>query len=118
MAPGRASYADALNRRLLPAHLSTLARSRVRQRQVLIDKDPAADLNQLDGLNEQELVAKANKAIGNMAAQLPQGPTVPWAVGERKLGNGGVVYELDKQETADWVSVKNRFSDPTKEQEG
>src|SRR5882724_11038378 len=38
-----------------------------------------------------------------MATQLPQGMTAPQAVGAKKLGNGGVVYELDKQETADWV---------------
>ena len=57
--PGHVSYADALNRQLLAAHLSTLTRSQVKERQVLIDKDPAAKLNQLVTLNECKLVAKA-----------------------------------------------------------
>ena len=52
MALGHTTYADALNRWLLSDHLSTLARSWVKERQVLIDKDLAVKLNQLDGLNE------------------------------------------------------------------
>jgi len=34
----------------------------VKERQVLIDKDLAAKMNQLDALNEHELVAKAKEA--------------------------------------------------------
>jgi len=78
-----------LNNHLLAAHLSTLTRSQVKDRQVLIDKDPAAKSNQLAALNERELVAKANEAIAHMTAQLPQGPTEPRAVGAKKLNNGG-----------------------------
>ena len=52
MVPGHATYADALNRQLLLAHPSTLTISQVKERQVLIDKDLAVKLNQLDGLNE------------------------------------------------------------------
>ena len=70
----------------------------MKERQVLIDKDPAAKLNQLAALNEHELVAKANKALTHMAAQLSQGPAEPRAVGAKKLNNGGVMYELDKPE--------------------
>jgi len=96
-APGWATYADTVNRHLPAAHLSTLARSRVKDRQVLIDKDPAAELNQLVALNERELVAKANEAIARMTSQLSQGPTELRAVGVKKLNNGGVVYELDNR---------------------
>jgi len=42
---GLATYADTLNRWLPVAHLSTLARSQVKERQVLIDKDLVAELN-------------------------------------------------------------------------
>ena len=85
------------------AHLSTLARSWVKDRQVLIDKDLAAKMNRLVDLNEHELVAKANEALTHMAAQLPQGLAELRVVGEKKLNNGGVVYELDKSETTSWV---------------
>jgi len=64
------SYAAALNTKLPSMHSSMLARTWVRERQVLIDKDPQADLNQLDTLNELELVAKENKAILGMLGQL------------------------------------------------
>ena len=57
------TYADSLNRWLQVAHLSTLARSQVKERQVLIDKDLASKLNQLAELNKRKLVAKANEAL-------------------------------------------------------
>ena len=75
----------------------------MKDRQVLIDKDPAAESNQLAGLNECELVAKANEAITHMVTKLPQGPPEPRAVGTKKLNNGGIVYELDKSESASWI---------------
>jgi len=75
----------------------------VKERQVLIDKDPASEMNQLAALNKRELVAKANEALARMTAQLPQGLAELRAVGEKKLNNRGVMYELDKPETASWV---------------
>jgi len=68
---GCITYADALNRQLPAAHLSTLARGQVKDRQVLIDKDLAAKANQLADLNKCKLVAKANEALAHMATQLP-----------------------------------------------
>ena len=59
-----------------------------------------AELNQLAGLNENELVTKANKALAHMAAKLQQGPAEPREVGAKKLNNGGIVYKFDKPETA------------------
>jgi len=80
-----------------------LTRSQVKERQVLIDKDPAAESNQLAALNKYKLVGKANEALTHMATQLSQGPVEARAVGAKKLSNGGVVYEPDKPETANWV---------------
>jgi len=55
-------------------------------------------------------VAKANEALTHMAAKLQQGPAEPRAVGAKKLNNGGIVYNLDKLETASWVRrEKNAF---------
>jgi len=42
--PGCISYADVLNRWLPAAYPSMLTRSQVKERQVLIDKDPAAEV--------------------------------------------------------------------------
>jgi len=98
--PGGATYAEVLNRHLPAAHISTLTRSQVKDRQVLIDKDPVAESNQLAALNKHELVAKANKAIACMTTQLSQGPAELRVVGAKKLNNGGVVYELYNPETA------------------
>jgi len=57
----------------------------VKERQVLIDKDPASELNQL--ATQHELVAKANKALTQMTTQLPQGLAELSAVGAKKLNN-------------------------------
>jgi len=37
----------------------------MRERQMLIDKDPQADLNQLDTLNKQELVQRKQGHLGH-----------------------------------------------------
>jgi len=109
-AHGGITYTDVLNRQLPAAHLSTLARGWVKDRQVLIDKDPVAELNQLACLNECELVAKANEALTHMATKVQQGLEELREVGAKKLNNGGIVYNLDKMETASWVRrEKNAF---------
>ena len=79
----RVTYVEAVNRRLPPSHLSMLARSRIQGKQVLVNKDPEVASNQLDGLNEHELVAKADEAIRHMSAQLQQGPVEPRRSGPR-----------------------------------
>ena len=94
------TYADAVSSGLPALHLSTLARSRVKERQVLVDRDPSAGVNHLPELNERELVAKANEALTKMSTHLTQGPPDPRAVGAKKLRNGGVVYKFN---TADMV---------------
>ena len=98
----QATYAKAVNRRLPPLHLSMFSRSRIQDKQVLVDKDPEVTLNQLDGLNECELVAKANEALVCMSPRLQQqGPAELRAVGAKRLHNGGIIY--DKPETTRWV---------------
>ena len=83
----------------------------MKDRQVLIDKDPAAELNQLAGLNKCELVAKANEAITHMVTKLQQGPLELRAVGAKKLNNGGIVSKVDKSELASWIrKEKNAFT--------
>jgi len=78
------------------------SRSRIQDKQVLVDKDPEVTLNQLDGLNECELVAKANEALVCMSPRLQQqGPAELRAVGAKRLHNGGIIY--DKPETTRWV---------------
>ena len=55
-----ASYVEALNHHLPPIHLSTLARKRVKEKQVLVDKEPTANTDPLQDLTKCKLVAKAN----------------------------------------------------------
>jgi len=45
--PTSATYVEALSRKLPALHLSTLTWTRIKERQVLIDKDPAAMTNHL-----------------------------------------------------------------------
>ena len=82
---GHATYSKALNRQLPAAHLSMLTRMLINERQVLIDKDPSAETNQLSDLTECELVAKANEALMHMATMLLHGLANPKAVGTKHL---------------------------------
>jgi len=84
----------------------------VTERQVLIDKDPQAGSNQLDALNEQELVAKANEALNKMAGQVSHGPSDPKALGVMRLRNGGIVYELNIPQTAIGCAKRRSASRP------
>ena len=103
-----------LNTRLPSRHPSMLARMQMRERQVLIDKDPQVGSNQIKVLNKWELVAKANKAISGMMGQSCPEPGMK-AVGMRRLHNGGVVYKLDSPSMVAWLcrerdSFTARFS--------
>ena len=62
------SYAEALSCHLPMTHLSTLARTWVKEKQVLIDKNPTANSDPIQGLTECELVTKANEALTAMTA--------------------------------------------------
>ena len=59
----RQTYAVALKGNVPFAHSSNLARARARRCQVLIDKDPNMEQNNLNGLSKRELVTKANEAV-------------------------------------------------------
>src|SRR5882724_9990038 len=50
------TYVEALSRKLPASHLSTLMQTRVKERQVLIDKDPATATNHLAKITKHELV--------------------------------------------------------------
>src|SRR5882724_4771269 len=63
---GTMSYTAALNSRLPAAHNNTLARTQVRESQVLIDRDLWDTSNHQAKLNKWELVAKANEALEKM----------------------------------------------------
>jgi len=60
VAVGHTTYVDVLNSHLPSTHQSTLTRSRIKNRQVLIDRDASEGCNLLQGLTECELVTKAN----------------------------------------------------------
>jgi len=60
-----------------------LTRMWIKERQVLIDKDPSAETNHLCELTEHELVARAYDAFAWMATQLPHRPAEPKAVGAK-----------------------------------
>jgi len=105
-----ATYVSVLNSQLPMAHLSTLARACVWDRIVLIEKDPAATLNNLEGLSEQELVMKANEALERMQEEGGLGPENVRMVGAKKLKNGGIVYEFSNAEVEKWLSRERESS--------
>jgi len=97
------SYAEALSAWLSLAHPNTLAWYWIRERQVLVDRDHGAVESQAEVLNKCELVANSNKAIAAITGWASQGMDEARVVGERKLMNGGVLYELNNAEAATWL---------------
>jgi len=66
-------------------HPIILARMRVRERQILVDRDPSVTSKHISDLNEWELVVKVNEALTKMITQQDQGPKEAKAVGAKKL---------------------------------
>jgi len=53
----------------------------VKEKQVLIDKDPTANSDPLQGLTEHKLVTKANEALAEMTLEWQAAPANPeWSV--------------------------------------
>jgi len=80
-----------------------LARTQIKGRQILVDKDPSLDMSHLQELMEHMLVAKANEVLSMMKTKLTDSPGTPRAVGAKKLHNGRVVFELSDNVMAQWV---------------
>jgi len=100
---GRASYVEVLGTQLPLVHPNTLTRTKARERQVLIDKDPLVNTTHLEMLTEHKLITKANEAISKVLESTGQGPKEARAVGAKKLQNGGVVLELSSPKSAQWM---------------
>ncbi len=99
------TYADALKNGA-PAqyyttqHHEVVTRSRRKARQVLLDGKEGGE-EELAGLAEKVLVEKANIALelmdGNDAKEERAFKSVT------KLRNGGILYEMDSEESANWI---------------
>jgi len=76
---------EALSYCLPPTHLSTLARTRVKEKQLLVDKEPTASSDPLQDLTKCKLVNKANEALMVMTTRVAGLPSDPRAVGAKKL---------------------------------
>ena len=97
------TYAAALKGNVTFSHSSNLAWERARRCQVLIDKDLNVELNNLNGLSKNELVVKANEAIGQLKG-LCSSEEVSF-IRAKKLENGGVVYEMNMEGIAKWIAT-------------
>jgi len=54
-------------------------------------------------LDEGKLVEKANEAVTKMSSKSGRPTTDIRVVGAKKLQNGGIVYELNSPESAQWL---------------
>jgi len=80
-----------------------LARNCTRNRQILIDKSPDTTANPPNNLDEGKLVEKANELVTKMSSKSSHPTTDIRVVGAKKLQNGGIVYELNNPESAQWM---------------
>ena len=63
--------------------------------------------NTLNDLTEQEIVAKSNKAIEQMAIAKHERDII--FLGAKKLNNGGIVLYLEKPEMACWLQQNKKY---------
>jgi hypothetical protein len=107
---GPISYAS-VTKTGMPAPLTRiLSRSEAQAKQILISKRFITGINTLRDLTEAQLVAKAGMAIEllkNTGADLPVNMAI---ISARKLTHGGILYELNNQESAAWLNTPGNRS--------
>ncbi|KAG1794808.1 uncharacterized protein HD556DRAFT_1236238, partial [Suillus plorans] len=102
---GTRTYAHAARTNAPPPLTKILARSEAQARQILIDRRSFGEIDTLRGLTEAELVAKAKltlELVEKDGVPIPQGLTFQSA---RRLPHGGILYELDSAESAQWLNT-------------
>lgn len=91
-----------------PPNSAKLARNRLQDRQILLDKAPGLESHGIASLIDVEAIAKGNEAIRLTFGDTDEGAQIKVA-GIRKLRNGGVVLEMNTREAA--IKVKERKND-------
>lgn len=82
-------------------------REEIKKRQVLIDFTPMRDL-QLENMDETTLARKANDSIKTTWAATPDPkPEVPKIKSATLMRNGGLLLELDSQDSAKWLLTES-----------
>jgi hypothetical protein len=104
---GPLSYAAAAKAGVPLALTKLLARSEAQSRQILIDRRSVLIANSLRELTEAQLVSKASTALELMEQNGIETPKELTFVSARRLPHGGVLYELNSKDSAEW------FNSPT-----
>ncbi|KNZ71540.1 hypothetical protein J132_08632 [Termitomyces sp. J132] len=97
----RMNYTQAVRR---AKHEDIVLRTKAKMKQVIINNGKGGE--GWKELSEKELVEKAKIARELMGIQGMDGPKVEF-MSARKLKNGGVLYELNSTEVAEWLSKRD-----------
>jgi hypothetical protein len=89
-------------------HQRAIEKEAAKKKQILIDKEVNSDFNVLE-LTEQQLVTKANLAMDKMNSE--EKPENARFIGAKILQNGGVVFEVNRNEVAEWIQSANPKQD-------
>lgn len=102
---GPRTFADAAKTNIPTPLTKVLARSEAQARQILVDRRSQLFTNSLKNLTEVQLVAKATLAVEQMTVEKIALPTSMNFISARRLPHGGVLYELNSTEAAEWFNV-------------
>jgi hypothetical protein len=106
---GEGTYADRVRRNTAPPppmHAVVIARGEMQKRRVRLVKAAGLEGDGMAELTEKQLVEKANVALDLMGLQAEDRLEGTRFVGVSKLnGAGGVMYEMDSEEAAEWLKV-------------
>ena len=106
------TYADSVRKRVPAMHATAVARAELQKRKIRLVKASGMEGAGMDVLTEKQLVEKANMALGLMEVAEEGRPSNVKVVGANKdRGAGGVTFELNSGEAAEWLKDKGMMSE-------
>ena len=109
------SYAQIIAMQLSqPQHDAWINKGKTTEQQLVIRKPRGGNRNPIEGLNEEELMKKAEIAMDTMGIAASDSPENTKFIGTRKLAGGDILLELSNSAAGKWIKqpdVLKSFND-------
>lgn len=108
------SYAQVTGQHLPSTHASNINRNSDKHRQFTIQPASREDDMGLDALSELEIIAKLKLAYETMTVGKDTAPTELRFTSVRRMKRGGILFDLNSDEAADWLRADEAQKDFTR----
>ena len=104
------TYADRVKRGIPTAHSMVIARTETQKRKIRLIKATGCSGEGMNQLSEKILVEKANLALVMMdEGEENRLDMMKFVAANKERGHGGVTYEMNSVEAADWIKEKTNM---------